>query len=105
MSVIGFWKPSGDYGFLSQWWKESFTDTDGTVYNCAEQFMMAKKANLFKDLRIKTLIMECSDPHKMQQYGRQIEAFDEETWNDHKYQIVLDATYFFVIKSFHKIRL
>lgn len=33
---------------LSQWWKCSFT-ADGTVYSCAEQFMMAEKARMFGD--------------------------------------------------------
>ena len=43
-----------DYTFfykewLSQWNMESFKDNEGIEYTCAEQYMMAKKAQLFKD--------------------------------------------------------
>ena len=53
---------------LSQWWKCSFT-ADGTVYSCAEQFMMAEKARMFGDRDMLGNIMEAREPKAMRKSG------------------------------------
>ena len=63
---------------LSQWWKCSFT-ADGTVYSCAEQFMMAEKARMFGDRDMLGNIMEAREPKAMKAYGRAVKNFDKES--------------------------
>ena len=65
---------------LSQWWKCSFT-ADGTVYSCAEQFMMAEKARMFGDRDMLGNIMEAREPKAMKAYGRAVKNFDKEIWD------------------------
>ena len=72
---------------LSQWWKCSFT-ADGTVYSCAEQFMMAEKARMFGDRDMLGNIMEAREPKAMKAYGRAVKNFDKETWDAACYELV-----------------
>lgn len=85
---------------LSQWYpcefEEDITDIMGNVfitahYNCAEQFMMAKKALLFDDQLTHTAIMDNSikpDPKRYKELGRQIKNFNQKIWDEKKKDIV-----------------
>lgn len=86
--IIGFWKPQEKYGFLSQWYKCTFTDDEGREYNCAEQYMMAQKALLFKDEDILLDIMYENNPSNIKKYGRRIKNFNSDVWDANKYNIV-----------------
>lgn len=66
-------------GPLSQWYPASFV-IDDIEYNCAEQYMMAKKAITF-DIDKLSLIMESKDPRQQKQFGRLVDNFDVTTWN------------------------
>ena len=77
---------------FSQWWKCKFIE-DGNEYNCAEQYMMAKKAQLFKDIEIYNKIMNSRYPKEIKALGRKIRNFDEDIWNKEKYSIVLNGNY------------
>lgn len=83
-----FWR--NDFG---QWAKRSFCDIDGTVYNCAEQYMMAKKAILFGDIETHRLIMAANEAKEHQQLGRKIQGFDHRLWDVHKIGIVWSANF------------
>ena len=48
-------------GICSQWVSSKFT-IDSITYNCAEQYMMAKKALLFKDKEQLQKIMNTDNP-------------------------------------------
>jgi ribA/ribD-fused uncharacterized protein len=78
-----FWKDK-----IGQWNLKSFIDDDGITYNCAEQYMMAKKAQLFNDLETYSLIMKELNPAKHQKLGRLIKNFNEDTWIQHREEIV-----------------
>ena len=89
------------HGPLSQWWASEF-NLNGVYYNCCEQFMMAKKALLFKDQATYEKIMsergDWSDqadfnkyPRKQKALGRSVEHFDERIWDAHKFDIVVDG--------------
>lgn len=80
--------------YLSQWNKESFKDNEGIEYTCAEQYMMAKKAQLFNDDEMYALIMEDIHPKKMQQYGRQVAKFDKRVWDQNAIAIVYQGNMF-----------
>ena len=73
---------------LSQWWKCSFT-ADGTVYSCAEQFMMAEKARMFGDGEMLSMILKAKHPKEMKAYGRAVRNFDKDKWDGACYEIVI----------------
>jgi len=67
-------------GPFSQWHKSPFT-LDGTIYNTAEQYMMAEKARLFGDEEMRDRILATSDPREQKALGRRVRGFDEARWN------------------------
>lgn len=89
-------KNIGKYTFfykdkIAQWNRTSFKDDDGIEYFCAEQYMMAKKALLFNDLKIHKLIMESKEPKEVQDLGRLVKNFDNVIWDNNKFNIVLSG--------------
>jgi ribA/ribD-fused uncharacterized protein len=79
---------------LSQWYKCKFEDNEGIIYNSAEQYMMAKKALLFKDEETYHKIMEEDDLSSIKKYGREIRSFDNIIWDKYKEDIVYKANFF-----------
>ncbi len=84
---VMFWKPTQNNGFLSQWYPSNFTE-NGIMYCCAEQYMMAKKAELFGDNVMLQKILKTTSPKYMKMYGRKVRNFDEEVWNRESNNIV-----------------
>lgn len=85
-------------GPLSQWWFSPF-EIEGISYNCAEQFMMAKKAELFGDEKTVADVMQATGPflaqHEWNQYprrqqrlGREVRNFSQELWERRRLGIV-----------------
>ncbi len=75
-------------GPFSQWIVSTFKE-NGITFNCAEQYMMYRKAMLFRDEKRAKLILESNDPHEMKiDLGRSIENFDQQIWDDNKEDIV-----------------
>lgn len=66
-------------GFMSQWLRRDMI-IDGTVYNCAEQYMMARKAELFRDRSSLRKIMTAKEPERQKAFGRHIEGFNVHVW-------------------------
>ena len=52
---LGFWGPHQKNGFMCQWY-DSIFNVNGVKYSCCEQYMMAKKAELFNDEKIRIQI-------------------------------------------------
>ena len=83
-------------GPLSQWYG-GFKDQNGGMqhlgvsYNCCEQYMMRQKALLFGDYETAEQIMKASSPKEQKELGRKVKNFDQEIWDDEKYEIVLDG--------------
>lgn len=74
-------------GPFSQWYPSTFK-IDGVTYNCAEQYMMAKKARLFGDSKSRGKIMKTSSPKKQKHLGRSVSNFDTGKWNSVAREIV-----------------
>ncbi|MDU6428474.1 MAG: NADAR family protein [Clostridium perfringens] len=72
---------------FSQWYLSDFT-VNGVLYNCAEKYMMAEKARLFKDYEILEEILSVENQKEIKGLGRKIKNFNEELWNREKYEIV-----------------
>ncbi|MCC4213719.1 NADAR family protein [Leeuwenhoekiella parthenopeia] len=77
---------------FSQWYEISF-EIEGVTYHNAEQFMMAQKALLFKDHDIYNQIISSTKPGKVKELGRQVRNFDQQVWEDRRYDIVVRGNY------------
>jgi ribA/ribD-fused uncharacterized protein len=75
---------------LSQWFPASFT-LDNVHYLTAEHYMMARKARLFRDNLALDKILSASSPSEAKKLGRAVRGFIESVWNEHRFQIVIDA--------------
>lgn len=76
---------------LSQWWMQDFEIT-GVTYSCAEQYMMAEKARLFRDEEMLEQIIKAGHPKKMKACGRAVRNFDSSLWEANCYRIVKTAS-------------
>ncbi len=75
-------------GPFSQWSYSPFT-VEGIEFDCAEQYMMYRKAKLFGDNLRMNMIMVADNPREQKRLGRLVEGFDPDTWRDVSYDIVL----------------
>lgn len=92
--TIFFWKPNEEYGIFSNWHQTGFRDDNNIYYANCEQYFMAQKAILFKDIVKKELIMKTSNPKNIKSYGRQVENFNETIWEEHKYEIMVSGCFY-----------
>jgi hypothetical protein len=69
-------------GPFSQWSKAQFTDDDGISYNCAEQYMMYKKAIFFEDYDIAEQILKEKNPRNQKSLGRKVKNFNKIKWDE-----------------------
>ena len=96
LDYLFFWShrpnPDGSIGktCFSQWFEASF-EIDGIHYRTAEHYMMASKARLFDDRIILTEILAAQHPREAQKLGQKIQNFQEEVWNAHRFQLVVDG--------------
>jgi ribA/ribD-fused uncharacterized protein len=79
-------------GTYSQWCPSKFT-IDGVEYNCCEQYMMAKKALIFKDMEAYQEIMASSSPKEQKAIGRRVKNFNAEVWSVISREVVYQANY------------
>ncbi len=77
---------------FSQWWEAEFT-VENITYKTAEHYMMAEKARLFNCEEIRQKIIECKSPAAAKKLGRQVENFNSDIWNSHRFQIVVNGNY------------
>jgi ribA/ribD-fused uncharacterized protein len=80
-------------GPLSQWYG-AYEDQDGgfvydTIkYNCAEQWMMARKAYIFNDFDMMSDILKEKNPKNQKALGRKVVGYKQEVWDKVKKKIV-----------------
>lgn len=77
---------------LSQWYPCQF-EVDSVKYTSAEQYMMAEKARLFGDEKIRAEILRTSDPRKCKALGRKVKNFDKAVWDKKKEDIVRNGNF------------
>jgi len=78
--------------FLSQWHKTKFNEC-GVEFTCCEQYMMWRKALLFKDYASAEKIIGMTKPNDMKMQGRKVRNFDINLWDKHKFNIVVKGNY------------
>lgn len=74
---------------FSQWWAGHSFDIDGVRYATAEHYMMAEKARLFRDEDTLSKIIAAKSPAIAKKLGRQVANFDDRTWLQHRWDIVV----------------
>lgn len=79
-------------GKFSQWAMCNFS-VDSTDYNCAEQYMMASKAILFRDWESLDKIMASKLPKEQKALGRKVSNFNEVLWNHYSRHAVYYGNY------------
>lgn len=85
--VIGFFGQHRKYGFMSQWYLSKFVVEENEFTSC-EQWMMYQKAILFQDIDNANLILKMKNPREIKKMSRKIKNFDEEEWDQNKFDII-----------------
>lgn len=80
------------YGGPFSQWAACGLVIDGVFYNCAEQYMMAKKALVFRDLVQHQRIMASSSPSDQKAFGRLVEGFRQDVWDSVSRDVVRTAS-------------
>lgn len=78
---------------FSQWWLSSF-EVEGITYKTAEHWMMAKKAELFKDTAILEKIIVANSPAEAKKLGREVKNYIDEVWLENRYEIVRQGNFY-----------
>lgn len=76
---------------FSNWYPCRFRDEVGAGYNCAEQYMMNRKAMLFMDLDSMEKILRSDDPREQKKLGRSVKNFNTAVWNKNAKKIVYNG--------------
>jgi ribA/ribD-fused uncharacterized protein len=93
LEFLYFWGHSNTYNqdvgkFCFSQWFESIFIVEGKTYYNAEQWMMAQKAQLFEDDMVYEQILATSRPADVKELGRKVKGFNEEIWNEKRFEIV-----------------
>lgn len=81
---VYFWRKDSVF---SQWYPSTFVIGD-VEYNCAEQYMMHKKAELMGDVDRAAIIMALDDPNEIKKQGRHVKNFNQDIWESNCQEIV-----------------
>ncbi|WP_339810233.1 NADAR family protein [uncultured Imperialibacter sp.] len=98
LKFLFFWghqkHPSGEVtgSCFSQWWPSKFS-VDGVTYPTTEHWMMAEKARLFADFRVLDEVLKAGSPGKAKQLGREVVGFNQDIWNEKRFDIVVKGNY------------
>ena len=65
------------------------------TFNCTEQYFMYKKCMHFdcKNTELINNILTETNPKVIQKYGRNVNNYDEEIWNNLRYAVMLDTLF------------
>lgn len=92
--AIYFFRPyHREYGYLSNFYLSIFKDDENHEFCCNEQYFMYQKALLFDpdNNRLMHLILNEKKPFVIKKYGRQVKNFDDNKWNEVKFDIMLQG--------------
>lgn len=82
-------------GWPSNWFKASFTLEDGEGnpmrFATTEQYFMHRKAMMFHDKETADKILATNNPRKAKELGRQVRNYNDDLWNEKRYQIMFTA--------------
>jgi ribA/ribD-fused uncharacterized protein len=81
------------YGSVYSQWAIRHIKIDGVIFNCNEQYMMARKALLFEDKYALEQIMRSNNPSVQKSLGKKVKKFDKDKWEAIAKEVVYDANY------------
>lgn len=92
--VVYFFKndKKDKYSVFSNWYPSPFIDDNKVRYWCCEQYIMAKKAELFNDKNTLLEIMKSNSQVQIKALGRRVCKFDEKTWEGKRENIAYICT-------------
>ncbi len=82
-----FYDLENENDYLSNWYASPF-ELDGIQFCCMEQYMMYRKAEMFRDEDAMAAILASEDPKEMKLLGRTVKNFYIRMW-DGRSQLVL----------------
>lgn len=93
---IYFYGLNDQFAYLSNLCKSNFTDKDGKIYCCSEQFLIYQKCIMFDGNNVDLInkILTETNTSKIIEYGRSIKNFDKEIWRSVRYDIMIDGLWF-----------
>ena len=62
-----------------------------TFYNSEQYFMFVKAKTFGDEENALKILLEGKNPKKAKQYGRMVKNYDDEKWNEIRYQVMVDA--------------
>ncbi|PXF48870.1 hypothetical protein BWQ96_01426 [Gracilariopsis chorda] len=85
----------GPKAVLSNFWlcPEPFVDSANRRFPTSEHFMMHGKAVLFGDTDMAELILNAPTPLAAKRFGRKVRNFDQDTWKNHRINIVAEGCF------------
>lgn len=89
-NVVCFHNPDEINGYLSNWYLSDFV-VDGIRFSSMEQYMMYKKAIMFKDSETAEQIMQTPDVGKIKSLGRSVRNYNESLWNGMRQIIIYNG--------------
>jgi len=92
--IICFHNPDEENGYLSNWYLSDFIWNEiSFTFTSAEQYMMYRKATLFKDVKAASLILETTDVAAIKSLGRAVTPYIDSIWAEKKYELVRQGIY------------
>ena len=88
-SIIYFWKPEQEDGYLGNWYVSPFT-VDGKLFHNSEHYFMWKKVMLFEPAQ-EAKILATSNPKIMNDIGQKIKNYNDTIWNNERYKVMVEA--------------
>ncbi len=79
-NVIGFYDVGDENEAFSNWYPSPFV-WGGIRFFCMEQYMMYRKAAMFRDEESAAAILAATDPATCKALGRGVKGFDKRTWD------------------------
>lgn len=76
---VFFYSIKDEYFEFSQWYRCDF-EVNGIRFNCAEQYYMWRKANLFNDRQSVKSIMLATNPREQKALGRAVQGYVDAEW-------------------------
>jgi len=84
-----FWKKDS---IFSQWYPCNF-NVNNINFNCAEQFMMYRKALLFQDKEAVKRILNSREPEEQKRIGQEVKGYRDDVWIPQREVIVYEGNY------------
>jgi len=88
--IICFHNPDEENGYLSNWYRSTFS-YGGVTYSSMEQYMMHQKACRFCDAATAEKILATDDVARIKALGRLVAPYDDHVWSGMRQIVVYEG--------------